>query len=189
MYKELFSQVISIISQPLQTWTKLAVKRDEKGDEYLSRFVYPLIGLATVAAFLGILFTRKEFDIEIALKASIKTLVSGFGGFYLASYCLNEILHSFFGREKQPELCQRFVGYASALMFVIHIVLMLLPEFFFLRIFVFYTFYIVWEGAIPYMGIAEGDRVKFASVATALIILLPAVIEIAMFMLMPGLRF
>ena len=148
MYKDLFKWVIAIISQPAKAWDVLA-KKEEKQDEFLARFVYPLIGMVTIAAFLGVLFTRKEFDVELALKSSIRTLVSSFGGFYLGAYFLNELWGGIFKREKDLKLCMRFVGYSSALMFALNIVLILLPEFFFLRIFVLYTFYIVWEGAGP----------------------------------------
>lgn len=188
MYKEIFNLVAAIISQPGKTWNLLA-RKEEEDDGFLSRFVYPLIGLVTVAAFLGVLFTRKEFDVELALKSSIRTLVAAFGGFYLASYILNEFWQGLFKREKDMKLCQRFVGYSSSLMFALNIVLMLLPEFFFLRIFVLYTFYIVWEGAVPYMQVEETGLLKFVGIATALILTMPWLIESALSMLMPGLRF
>ena len=178
MYKEIFKLVVAIISQPGKAWDILT-RKEEKDDEFLSRFVYPLIGFVTVAAFLGVLFTRK----------SIRTLVAAFGGFYLASYLLNEIWQGWFKREKDMKLCQRFVGYSSSLMFALNIVLMLLPEFFFLRIFVLYTFYIVWEGAGPYMQVEEKIRLKFVGIATGLILLTPWLIEVILSMLMPGLRF
>lgn len=138
---------------------------------------------------LGVLFTRKEFDLELALKSSIRTLVSSFGGFYLGAYLMNEIWQGIFKREKDLKLWLRFVGYSSSLMFALNIVLMLLPEFFFLRIFILYTFYIVWEGAGPYMGVEEKIRLKFVGFTTAIILLTPAVIEILLSMLMPGLSF
>lgn len=188
MYKEIIKWVIAIISQPGKAWDMLS-RKEEKGDEFLSRFIYPLIGLVTVAAFLGVLFTRKEFDVELALKSSIKTLVASFGGFYLGAYLLNEAWQGLFKREKDMKLCQRFVGYSSSLMFALNVVLMLLPEFFFLRIFILYTFYIVWEGAGPYMQVEEKERLKFAGITTVVILLTPAVIEFVLFMLMPGLRY
>lgn len=188
MYKEIIKWVIAIISQPGKAWEMLT-RKEEKGDEFLSKFVYPLIGLVTIAAFLGVLFTRKEFDVELALKSSIKTLVASFGGFYLGAYLLNELWQGFFKRTKDMKLCQRFVGYSSSLMFALNIVLMLLPEFFFLRIFILYTFYIVWEGAGPYMQVEEKERLKFSGIATVVILLTPAVIEFLLFMLMPGLRY
>lgn len=187
MYKDIIKWVIAIVSQPRRAWDMLS-KKEEQGDEFLSRFVYPLIGLVTAAAFLGILFTRKEFDIELALKASIKTLVASFGGFFLGAYLLSEIWQSWFKRERDLKLCQRFVGYSSSVMFALSIILALLPEFFFLRIFVLYTFYIVWEGAEPYMKVEEPVRMKFTCVATGIILLTPTIIGFLLFMLMPGLR-
>lgn len=187
MYKEIIKWVIAIISQPGKAWDMLS-KKEEKGDEFLSRFIYPLIGLVTAAAFLGILFTRKEFDVELALKSSIKTLVASFGGFYLGAYLLNEAWQAWFGKERDLKLCQRFVGYSSSLMFTLSIVLTLLPEFFFLRIFILYTFYIVWEGATSYMQVDETVRMKFTGVATVIILLTPTIIGFVLFMLMPGLR-
>lgn len=187
MYKEIIKWVIAIISQPGKAWVALADKEDSD-DDFLTRFVYPLIGLVTLAAFMGVLLTRKEFDFELALKLSIKTLVSAFGGFYLAAYVLNELWQSVFKREKDMKLWQRFVGYSSSLMFALNVVLMLLPEFFFLRIFVLYTVYIIWEGAGVYMHVEEKERLKFVGIVTAGILLSPAIIEIVISMLMPGLR-
>ncbi len=187
MYKELIKWVIIIISQPSRAWEILS-KKEENQEEFLSRFLYPLIGLVTVAAFIGLMFSRKEFDTELALKSSITALVSSLGGFYVGAYFLNEIWQGLFKREKDLPLWFRFVGYASALMFALNIVLMLLPEFFFLRIFILYTFYIVWEGATPYMQIEENERLKFAGISTIVILATPALIEFLLLLLMPGLH-
>lgn len=187
MYKEIIKWVMAIITQPAKAWEELAAKKDQDND-FLIRFVYPLIGLVTLTAFLGVLFTRKEFDVELALKSSIKALVAAFGGFYLAAYVLNECWQSLFKREKDLKLWQRFVGYSSSVMFALNIILTLLPEFFFLRIFVFYTVYVVWEGAGVYMHVEEQERLKFVGIATAGILLAPVLIEVILSMLMPGLR-
>lgn len=189
MYKDLFSWVIALITNPGKAWKELSAK-EEKGDEFLSRFVFPLIGLVALAAFVGILFTHKQFSVELALKSAIKVLISYVGGFYLAAYWLNELWGKMFGREKDLKLCQRFVGYSSAMMYALNILLLLLPigDFFFLRIFIFYTVYIVWEGAEPYMRMDEKNRLKFVLTASAFIILLPEVIGLLLYMLMPGLR-
>ena len=88
------------------------------------------------------------------------------------------------------KLCQRFVGYSSSLMFALNVVLMLLPEFFFLRI--FYTLYILYcmgSARTLHAGGREKERLKFAGITTVIILLTPAVIEFVLFMLMPGLRY
>jgi hypothetical protein len=194
MYKELFRQVFGFISRPGKAWRELAQK-EEKGDEFLVGFVYPLIGLVTAAAFLSILFTEKEFHTERAIKEAIKALVSSFGGFFLAAYLLNELWKGGFKRGDNLRLCQRFVGYASVAMFSIHIVFFLLPllplsEFFILRVAILFvaTLYIVGEGAVVYMGIGEKMRIKFALMVSTLIVLMPEIIRWLLFMLMPGLR-
>mgnify|MGYP002356634082 CR=1 FL=1 len=135
------------------------------------------------------MFTQKEFNVELALKSSVKALVSALGGFFLGAYILNELWFSVFKREKDIKLCQRFVGYSLALSFVLSIVLSLLPEFFFLKIFVLYTVYIIWEGAAPYMQVGDSERMKFVGVSSAVVLLTPSIIEIILVMLMPGLRF
>ncbi len=188
MYKEIFRWMINIISQPAKAWSLLA-KKEETQEEFLSRFLYPLIGLITVAAFVGVLFTSKEFDLELALKSSIRTLVSSFGGFYLGAYLMNEIWQGIFKREKDLKLWMRFIGYSSVVMFSLNILLMLLPEFFFLQIFVFYTFYVVAEGAEPYMGVEKARLLPFTITTTCVIVFTPQLIKILLSMLMPGLSF
>ena len=76
----------------------------------------------TIAAFAGVLFTMKQFDLERALKEAIRTLVSSFGGFYLGAYLMNEIWQGVFKRKKDLKLWMRFVGYSSSLMFTLNIV-------------------------------------------------------------------
>ncbi|MDD4515100.1 Yip1 family protein [Massilibacteroides sp.] len=188
MLKEVFKCVIALISQPAKAWESLSEENTEDNEKYLTNYIYPLIGLVSIGAFLGVLFTRKEFDVELALKASVNSLVSALGGFFLGAYLLNELWFSVFKREKDIKLCQRFVGYSSALLFVLAVVLALLPEFFFLKIFVLYTVYIIWEGAAPYMQIKDDERMKFVGIASAVVLITPSVIEIILVMLMPGLR-
>lgn len=186
MYKEILKWVIGLISQPTKAWHLLS-KREEDHEAFLARFIYPLIGLVTVAAFLGCLFSMKEFNVEHALKEAIRTLVSSFGGFYLAAYAMNELGMAVFKVKKDLKLWMRFVGYSSSLMFALNFILKLLPEFFFLELFVLYTFYIVWEGAGLYMKVEEPIRMKFTMVSTACILAMPWVVEKLLGLFMPGL--
>jgi hypothetical protein len=195
MYKDLFKLIVAMIVNPGNTWAGLA-RKEEKGDEYLTRVVYPLIGLVTLAAFAGVFFSQRHFDWEVALKSAIKELVASFGGFFLSSYILSELWKGMFGKSENIQLCRRFIGYSSMMMYALNILLSLLPvsDFFYLQFFLLYTAYIVWEGAKPYMGIGD-EQVKGASaqmmltiLATASIILLPKIISNILFLLMPGLR-
>ena len=102
---------------------------------------------------------------------------------------MNELWQGLFKRKKDMDLWMRFIGYSSSLMFALNIVLTLLPEFFFLQIFVAYTFYIIWEGAGPYMGVEEKIRLKFVAITTVVTLLAPAAIQFALSLLMPGMSF
>lgn len=188
MFKDVFKTVIALISQPAKAWEALTEEQTEDNEKFFANYLYPLIALVAIAAFLGILFVRKEFNVELALKSSVKSLVSALGGFFLGAYLLNELWVRMFKREKDNKLCQRFVGYSSSLLFVLSIVLSLFPEFFFLKIFIFYTLYIIWEGAAPYMQVKDNERMTFVGVSTVVVLLAPVVIEAVLEMLMPGLR-
>jgi hypothetical protein len=176
-----------LILKPGEAWEQLS-RQEEEHDTFLSRFIYPLIGLITLSAFLGILFTRKEFDFEIALKVTIRTLISVTGGFFLGAYLLNEMWKGVFNQPKNAELCRLFVGYSSSLMFVLNMVTALLPEFFFLQIVVLYTVYIIWEGAVVFMKVKEEKRLIFTVLTSLIVIVTPFIIEHALRMLMPGFR-
>ena len=187
MFSNIYKRLTGIILKPGETWDDLS-RQEEKQEFFLARFIYPLMGIIALAAFLGILFTRKEFDFEVALKITLRTVIAVAGGFFLGAYLLNEVWKGIFSQLKDIELCRFFVGYASSLMFVLYIITALLPEFFFLNIFVLYTVYIIWEGADLFMGVVEDERLKFTVIASLIVILTPFIIEHALRMLMPGFR-
>ena len=188
MLKKLFKTAISLILKPSDAWKELSTKQSDDHESFLSGYVYPFIGLITVATFAGFLFARREFDLQIALKESIVIVLSMFGGFFLASWLINEMWKKIFHQAHNMKLCQCFVGYSSSLIYSLHIVLSLIPEFFFLRILVIYTIYIVWEGAIPYMDVKEPEQLKFTGISTLIIILTPITIAFIAGLLMPGLK-
>lgn len=188
MFKRLYKTAISLIFRPSEAWKRLQLKQYDDHESFLSEYVYPFIGLVTLAAFMGILFTRKGFDLQIALKETIVVLLSMLGGFFIASWIINELWQKVFHRASDMKLCQCFVGYSSSLLYCLNIVLYLLPEFFFLRFLVLYTIYVVWEGAIPYMKVTEDEQLKFAAITTTTLIGTPWVIEFIVGFLMPGLK-
>ena len=188
MLEKLFKTAISLIFKPSEAWKELSLKQNDDHESFLSGYVYPFIGLITLATFAGFLFARRGFDLQIAIKESIVIVLSMFGGFFLASYFINETRKKIFHRTHDIKLCQCFVGYSSSLIYSLHIVLSLIPEFFFLRILVIYTIYIVWEGAMPYMDIKESEQLKFTGISTLIIILTPLAIAFIAGFLMPGLK-
>ncbi|MDR2041236.1 MAG: YIP1 family protein [Tannerella sp.] len=187
MFNNIFNRLAGLVFKPAVTWNRLSEEEEDK-EVFLSRYLYPLIGLITLAAFIGVLFSRKEFSFEIALKSAIKALISNMGGYFLAVHLMGELWRSVFHRQRDTNRWYYFVGYASALMFALNILLALMPEFFFLRAAVFYTVYIIWEGATVYMHVQEQERLKFSACTSAVMIVTPLAIDYLIFLMMPGLR-
>lgn len=187
MFNNLFNRLAGLIFKPDETWNRLSQEEEDK-ETFLSRYLYPVIGLITLAAFVGVLFSRKEFSFEIALKSAIKALISTMGGYFLAVYAMSELWQSAFRRHKDTNRWYYFVGYASAPMFAMNMLLALLPQFFFLRAVMMYTAYIVWVGATVYMLVQEKERLRFSACTAAIIILAPLAIDCLLFLMMPGLR-
>ena len=56
--------MIAIVSQPAKAWAALKEKDNtEDHDVFLSRYLYPIIGLVTIAAFIGIFFLPQKFPV------------------------------------------------------------------------------------------------------------------------------
>ena len=187
MFINIYKKLKTIILKPREAWEELNLQEEGQG-AFLSQFIYPLIGIIALAAFLGVLFSQKEFDFEVALKITIRTVIVVAGGFFLGAFLLNEVWKGVFNQSKDILLCRLFVGYASSLMFVLYAFTALLPDFFFLYIFALYTVYIIWEGAVVYMQVDEEYRLKFTVITSFIIILTPFVILHLLRMLMPGFR-
>lgn len=188
MFRQIFSLLVKLIIQPAKAWSELSDKQEKNNDKFYKSYLYPIFGFVALLSFVGVLLTFKNFDLQLALKNCIRLIITAFAGFYLASYILSEVMGRVFNRPGEMILCQRFTGYPSALIYILIMVLSLFPQLFMLRIFYPYIIYIIWEGAIPYMEIDENDQLKFTLIAGAIMLLTPFLIEMIMFMLMPGLR-
>ena len=189
MIKNIFTTILLLITQPARAWDMLS-KREESHQEYLSRFVYPLIICATVAAFLGKLYQGHDEDrMPVALKEATITLTTLFGGFYLAVFALKQVAGHWFPTIKgDSRFFQKYVGYASCITFVIVAVLELIPDFFFIKVGELYVIYIIWESIGPFVKLDEKKRITFTAVFSALVLLSPVIIEKILFSLMPGLK-
>jgi len=191
MIAQLFKQLYRMILQPAMAWKVLADEKKEEtteDDSFFKTYLYPVIGIVAILTFTGVFFHRKEFSVELALRLTIKVSIALFAGFYMASFFLSKLMERFFSTVNNEKLCQGFVGYSSALVYVVYMILAIFPGFGFLQLILLYTVYIIWEGATVYMQITESERNKFTAAATAIILLSPFIIEKIMLFTMPGMR-
>lgn len=172
MFKEIVAKIVYMITTPEVSWRKLLSIEDH--ETFLNRFLYPIFGVIALTSFIGGLIP--DGNVQVALKATIISLVTVYGGYYIGSYILNEFLPKFGVSKDEPKV-QQFVGYASSLIYALFIFLPFLSDFFILWIFALYTAYIVYTGYGLYIVGKEEARMSFTGIATALILLTPAAIH------------
>lgn len=173
MFKEIVLKIVSMITAPEESWRKLMANEDHEA--FLNRYLYPLFGIIALTSFIGGLMVS-DGDVQTALKSTIISLVTVYGGYYIGAYILNEYLPRL-GISKDEPKVQQFVGYASALIYALFIILPFFSDFFILWIFALYTAYIVYSGYGLYIIGKEETRMSFTGIATALILLTPAAIN------------
>lgn len=164
-----------MITTPEASWHKLSAEEDH--ESFLNNYLYPIFGVVALTSFVGGLWFVAGGSIEVALKNTITNIVTVYGGYYIGSYILNETLPHF-GIQKNDSLVQQFVGYSSALIYALFIILPFLSDFFALWLFAFYTAYIVYIGYGIFIEGKEESRMQFTGVATASILLTPAIIKV-----------
>ncbi len=184
MYKKIFQRIFVIISQPAKSWNFLSADDNDKenGEAFLKSYIYPIFGLITLIAFVG-LFINGKYEhanrLEMALLLTIKTFLVLFSGFFLASFFLNKVVIKYFSGDDNFKYCQKFVGYASSLIYVLIGISLLLPWLkYFSYLFSLYTVYIIWNGSLSFMHIKEEMQVKFTAWASVIILFSPFLIEV-----------
>ncbi|MDD3788155.1 MAG: Yip1 family protein [Petrimonas sp.] len=175
MLKEIFLTIIHLITSPQPAWKDIA-SQEEDHQEFLNRFLFPVFGIIALTSFIGGLWFTRDGSLEIALKRTIVNVVTVYGGYFIASYILNETAPRF-GLEKHLFTYQRFVGYSSVVLYALYMILPFLSDFFILWLFAIYTFYIVYVGTEKYFGLPDDRTMNFSVLATLLVLVVPGAIN------------
>lgn len=174
MLKEITLKIIQLIIAPEKAWRKLSAHQNHEA--FINRYLHPIFGVISLTSFIGGLWIVEGGNIEIALKESIRSLVTAYGGYYIASYILNEYLPRF-GIPKNQLKTQQFVGYSSGLLYALYIITPFIPYLIILQLFTLYTVYIVYTGYGVYITGKEEHRMHFTGIATTFVLLTPAIIK------------
>ena len=144
-------------------------------------FVYPMIGLCGLSVFIGALMTMGwggPESFQYAMTRCCAVAVALFGGYFLAAYLINETLVRYLKMPSRLPEVQQFAGYAMVVIFLLHIVIGILPDFQIIALLLqFYTVYIIWEGCMKVLDIRANDRLSFTLIASVLLIACPALVE------------
>jgi hypothetical protein len=188
MSKRLFILLFTLITEPNKAWSKLAEKQENRNEGFYKSYLYPVLGWIALLSFVGTLFSIGKFDVQIALKIVIKQIAVYYGGFYLASIVLAEWVFPRFRGTKDVFLSERFAAYSSALIYAVAMLKALFPSLFFLSLIIFYSVYMIWEGAVGYLKISEEFLVKFTVLSSIIILFFPIVLEFLIEWLIPGMK-
>ncbi|MDD2798723.1 MAG: YIP1 family protein [Bacteroidales bacterium] len=187
MFKKIFETLVLLVVQPTKGW-QMITNRKETHEEFLSQFIYPLIGICTLAAFIGELLGNGESNVQNALKEATIVLTSQFGGFYMAAFTNKQISTRWFSISGDFKYFQRYTGYAMAITFVITAILELMPDLFFIRIANLAVFYIIWSSVDNFVKVDDKKVIRFSTIITLAILLSPIIIEKILYTIMPGMR-
>ena len=176
MWRDIFSTITELIVASPNVWK--TIEREKKSHhEFLTRYLHPLFGIIAIASFIGGLWVIRDGSIERGLKQAIINVVSVYGGYFIASYSLNE-LASDFGLKRHLPTFQKFVGYSSSILYLLFIIIPFFPSFIILWLLALYTIYPVHIGSHYFLKVADDKRLNFTLISSALILLIPAVIRL-----------
>ncbi|MFA7494198.1 MAG: YIP1 family protein [Proteiniphilum sp.] len=175
MWRDIFITVAQLIVASPGAWKDLEKEKRTQHD-FLYRFLHPIFGIIAFTSFVGGLWFVREGNIETALKSSIISVVGVYGGYFIASYLLNEIAPRF-GISKDLLRFQQFTGYSSVVLYTLFIVTSFFSGLFILWLLVLYTIYMVNIGAHYFMKVPRAKITDFTAVASTIIILSPVLIH------------
>lgn len=179
-YKSLFHTALLLISSPARAWEEIRLEEDRR--TVFTAFVYPMIGLCGLSAFIGSLLLKGwsgPESFQYAMTQCCAVAVSLFGGYFLAAYLINALRVRLFMQDDDINLTRQFAGYAMVVPFLLQIIIGVLPDFNIIAMLLqFYIVYVVWEGSRSLMEVEEKDRLRFTVISSILLIVCPAVIQL-----------
>lgn len=182
-YKDIFAITWDIITNPTVAWKK--IKSEKKYYDIQPSYVYPYIGLVSLATFIGILLSDDSNEVNgfltFVMRECSITAVALLSGFFISSYSIDRFLKG----NNDINSVMMLVGYSYSAVFVLMIVSEIFPSLSFIMwILQFYTIYIVWEGSKTIVEVKEEKRLLYTLSTALLIILSPAIIEVVLKKLM-----
>ena len=134
-------------------------------------FVYPLIGFCGISTLIGSLWsdTSGMVVFQTAMMKCGGIFISLFAGFFLATYLVQLVNKRLLNREFSEDMVQQFVGYSMVVSFLLIFVNGLFNISFLYWLLMFYTIYVVYNGAKILLGVQE-DKITVYSLVVSLIV-------------------
>ncbi|NPA37604.1 MAG: hypothetical protein GXO47_12240 [Chlorobi bacterium] len=171
MFRRIFVRIKGFFVRPGMEWAavfneKLSVR------ELLLSYNMPLILLSAFAVFFGTLINYHSAGVEVAITHAVYTFIT-FLFSLLVSYFIVLKLLSVLKTGTEKEKIFKLVALPSLVIYLIHLIVTLMPEVFFLRLVNFYAAFLIWEGYNRILTEAKQKKVLLSLITSATVLLLP----------------
>lgn len=174
MLKRIISNMFILLLNPEKGWQKMRKDR-YKHEEFMNNFLFPTFGLASLMAFIGGLWIDGG-GLPYALKLAIFVMTALFGGFYLSSLLVAEMLPKY-GAIKDKNMAQQFVGYSSIILYLLFLVTPFLGDLKWIWILSFASFYLIYPGTKQFLDIYGVKGYRFTAITLFVTVLTPILIN------------
>lgn len=179
----------SLLITPSKGWESARVVGTKK--EVILKFALPLVLIAGLCAFCGVLLEAGEFDWQAGLNSFLSLSITLFASFYISAIIIKGLSNWLLTKHLIFTESLQFTIFAYSCVIFVYMVGELSEDMFFIRILDLYTFYLVFEGCNKYLGIVEksGDkRNAFIALSSLTIMAMPGLVRKLLLLLMPGLN-
>lgn len=179
-----FKRLLNLLIKTGSEW-KIILQDGATGMKAMNQYATPLIAICTAAAFFGSIINRQGADFEVALKISIITFLSIYGGVFLSVLLINKSLR-FFNLPDNKDSSYTLVAYGITVYTAISAIIHLIPEFVLLWVCILYTGYLVSEGVKPLFKVRDEHKSGFVLLSSFIILASPFIIHYILKLIMPG---
>lgn len=170
--------LLAIIFSPKETWTELLRAKDGDRDRFFEKsYLYPICILIAVTSLVGGYLHAEEHLFQNAVKGMVVSVIEVCASLFISSYLFNEYLGGISPEFKNMRRSRQFIGYASALNYLLCMLVALLSDLFFLWMSSIYVAYMVYIGSFHFMKLSEDKRGQFVAVASLLVLLVPFMVK------------
>ena len=176
-FKQMTATVSKLITSPAIAWK--AISHSESRAAMFNAYLYPLIMLCCLSAFLGNLMNC-EFGFDSFYNAMVKTGVlfaTLFLTYHLTACLVAKISATLMHAEYDRKQTDLLAGYSMVVVLLLDLCLGVFPDFRIIGwILQFYTVKIVWDGAAVLMRIPEDRRLSYTMLVSLTVIVAPIAI-------------
>jgi len=183
-YKKIVQRAWILLSKPEMGW-RIVVDEQASSKQVTREYVIPFLIMCVLAEFLGYLFNSYA-GIQFAFIKALFSAMALYGSWWVSVKACKYLVQRFHKIEISDAVSNTLVSYSFTVIFLLNIVLAFFPSLFFLALLALYTLYVVFVGVGVVLDIDENSRGKLSISLSALIILMPLLIEWILGKLLPN---